>query len=216
MGSDVYVAWSTGLPRSDTIFAASHDSGKSFTVTNLAADGPQSHEPIFSLSPDGNRLSLVWRDSPSQGAYVQSLDHGATWSASIHIDSPTAQYMVADDGTYIWISYLKLFQINGKNDLQVFLTRSIDGGKSFPPAKDISGPTGITATQNDDERPIPWVGGNLFRLTAVEADGVHAWSGNSGHLLGSAYLGPGVRAAPANNSMVWNGPDKSVMYGTCK
>jgi hypothetical protein len=214
---NVFVAWNTGPPRSDTIFAASHDGGNTFTVSNMTADRSQSSEPIFWLSPDGKRLNLVWRDwTPVQGVYLQSLDNGATWSVPLAIDSPSRQFMVADDGTYIWISYLKFISAGGKTEIHALLTRSIDGGKSFPPAKDLTGDTGLTALVNDDQRPIPWVGGDrLFRLTAVKADGVHAWSGNNGRVLGSVYLGPGGRAAIAYNSVLWLDPTKVVMYGYC-
>jgi hypothetical protein len=217
-GQDVYAAWNTGKPRSDVIYAVSHDNGKTFKTTNLSANRPsQAHEPIFSLSPDGSRLSLVWReDSPHGGVYLQSLDHGDTWTAPLLIDPSSGQYMVADDGKYIWMSFLKTLEIEGMKDIEVYLTRSIDGGKSFPPAKNLSGPTGISALQNDNQRPIPWVSNRgAFRLTGVFADGVHAWSGNNGHVLGSAYLGPGQLAAPANDSMVWEGPEGVVMYGFC-
>lgn len=216
-GQNVFVAWNTGAPRSDTILAVSHDGGSTFNVTNMTAGGSESSEPIFWLSPDGRRLDLVWRDAtPTQGVYLQSLDNGDTWSNPLPIDSPARQFMVADDGTYIWISYLKYILVDGKYHIHIMLTRSIDGGKTFPPAKDL-GDTGLTKLDNDDQRPIPWTNANrLFRLVAVKADGVYAWSGNTGHLLGSVYLGPGAKASIVYNSALWLDPSKTVMYGVCK
>jgi hypothetical protein len=219
LGQNVYVAWGQVTTRADTFVGVSHDGGATFKVTNLSANRPSgSNEPIFALNPNGDRLSLVWReDSPHGGVYLQSLDHGDTWTAPLPVDPSSGQYMAADDGNYVWLSFLKTLQVDGTNDIEVYLTRSIDGGKSFPPAKNLSGPTGISALQNDDERPIPWASADgAFRLTGVFADGVHAWSGNNGHVLAPAYLGPGHTASPAYNSMVWEGPEGVVMYGVCK
>lgn len=219
LGRNVYVSWNTKVgDRFDVSLAVSHDGGGTFSVQNLSAPRPSdSNEPILALDTKSGRLSLVWReDTPQQGIYLQSLDNGVTWSKPLVIDSSTRQYMVADDGSYIYISYLKKFLVDGVPDWQIYLTRSIDGGKTFPPAKNLSGPTGISALVNDNERPIPWVSDKgQFRLTGVEADGVHIWNGSNGHILAPVYVGPGELASPSSNTATWEGPDGVVSFAVC-
>ena len=219
LGRNVYVSWNTKVgDRFDVSLAVSHDGGGTFSVQNLSAPRPSdSNEPILAMDAKSGRLSLVWReDTPQQGIYLQSLDNGVTWSKPLVIDSSTRQYMVADDGSYIYISYLKKFLVDGVPDWQIYLTRSIDGGKTFPPAKNLSGPTGISALVNDNERPIPWVSDKgQFRLTGVEADGVHIWNGSNGHILAPVYVGPGELASPSSNTATWEGPDGVVSFAVC-
>lgn len=219
-GQDVYVSWNDyAASRFDVIMAVSHDGGATFDVQNLSASRPSSaREPIFGLDQISGRLSLVWReDVPIQGVYLQSLDAGTTWSDPLPIDTPARQFMVADDGTYIYLSYLKDFTIDGVSDWQIYLATSTDGGASFPSRVNLSGPTGIVQFTDDDQRPIPWIldGNGALRLTGVEADGVHVWNGRHGHMLAPVYLGAGDTASPAARSVLWNGPNKTVMYGVC-
>ena len=219
VGQYVYVSWGLTDTKSEAMFAASKDGGKTFIVQNLSASRPNpANEPIFALDPTGGRLSLVWREeAPQQGVYLQSLDHGATWSKPLVIDGNSRQYMVVDDGEYIYISYLKWFRIAGNYDWQVYVTSSSNAGVSFSPGKNLSGPTGISVLKNDDERPIPWVSDSgAFRVTGVEADGIHIWNGNTGHILAPVYLGPGTLASPTYNSVAWQGPNLTVMYGFCQ
>lgn len=221
LGQNVYVAWGQMTTRADAFVGVSHDGGATFKVTNLSAERPSgSNEPIFALDSKSGRLSLVWREnSPVQGVYLQSLDNGDTWSAPLVLDAPTRQFMVVDDGKIIYISYLKVLKVDGMSDYEVFLTTSSDGGRSFAPGKNLSGVTGISMLNNDRERPLPWAsqsGNGQFRLTGVEMDGVHAWNGANGHVGGGIYLGPGDTAAPVFNSVVWQGPSGTVMYGHCQ
>ena len=53
-------------------------------------------------------------------------------------------------------------------------------------------------------------------MTGVEADGVHAWNGRNGIMYAGALLGPGIFGAPAWNAAVWEGPNQTVMYGSCQ
>jgi len=220
LGANVYLAWGIKDSKSEVIFAVSHDGGKTFHWSNLTASRPSgANEPIFSLDRISGRLSIVWRENmPVQGVYVQSLDHGATWSPPLILDAPTRQYTVVDDGTYIYVTYLKLLYINGVYDYQIYYAVSKDGGKSFGQGTNLSGRTGISHLDNDAERPIPWIwdGNGAFRMTGVEADGVHAWNGRNGNVLAPAFLGPGLFAAPAWNAAVWEGPNQTVMYGFCE
>ncbi len=51
---------------------------------------------------------MIWReDTPMQGIYLQSTDSGDTWSQPLAVDTPARQFMVEDDGRYIYVSYLK-------------------------------------------------------------------------------------------------------------
>ena len=109
LNSNVYVAWNTDVNgRFDVSLAVSHDGGATFEVQNISAGRPSSaREPIFALEQKSGRLSLIWReDVPVQGVYLQSLDNGATWSSPVAVDTPARQYMVVDDGKYIYLSYL--------------------------------------------------------------------------------------------------------------
>lgn len=227
LGRNVYVSWNTKVgDRFDVSLAVSHDGGATFSTQNISATRVSSaREPIFAIDKISGRVSLVWReDSPDpkagmpQGVYLRSLDNGVTWSVPLVIDAPTRQYMVVDDGKYIYLSYLKRFTIDHTYDYQIFLATSTDGGVSFPTRKNLSGPTGISTFIDDEDRPIPWVlnGNGRFRLTGVEQDGVHVWDGRNGRILAPAYLGPGNMASPAYNSMVWQSPDGIVTYGVCK
>jgi hypothetical protein len=220
LGANVYLAWGLTDSKSEVIFAVSHDGGKTFSSRNLTTSRPSgANEPIFALDRIGGRLSIVWRENiPVQGVYVQSLDHGETWSAPLILDAPARQFMMADDGTYIYITYLKQFFMGGVYDWQIYYTVSKDGGKTFGNGINLSGHTGISHLDNDDERPIPWAwdGNGAFRMTGVEADGVHAWNGRNGNVFAPAFLGPGFLAAPAWNAVVWEGPNQTVMYGVCQ
>ena len=219
LGSNVYVAWGINDGKAEVMFAVSHDGGSTFKVRNLTASRPSgANEPIFSLNPKTGRLSLVWREnSPIQGIYLQSLDGGETWSAPLVLDAPTRQFMVADAGEYIYVSYLKMIYINGTPDFEVYLTSSHDGGKSFAPGKNLSGVTGISTLDGDDERPMPWtdVATGAFRLTGVAADGVHVWNGKKGRVYSPVWLGAGRLASPASNSLVMQAPDGNVVYAVC-
>jgi hypothetical protein len=217
---NVYLAWGIRDPKIEVMFAASHDGGRTFKVQNLTTHRPSgANEPIFALDRLTGRLSLVWRENkPWQAVYVQSLDRGDTWSEPLIIDFPARQVMVADDGTYVYVSYLKPFKLNGRFDYQIHVAVSADGGKTFGTPENISGPTGIQNFDGDEQRPIPWAwdGHNSFNLSGVEADGVHAWNGKNGHIWNSVFLGPGYLAAAARNSFVWEGPNSTVMYGHCE
>ncbi|MBV8801119.1 MAG: hypothetical protein JO208_15105 [Alphaproteobacteria bacterium] len=221
-GSNVYVSWSISDGRPDTMLGVSHDNGNTFRVTEISADRQTgSNEPILAIDSISGRVSLVWRENtPQQGVYLQSLDNGNTWSSPLVIDNPARQFMVADDGTYIYISYLKKVLINGIVDWRVYLAVSKDGGKTFPAVTNLSGPTGIQVLVADQARPVPWAwdGHGAFRLTGVKRDGVYIWNGRNGVVLPSSaqYLGPGTTAAPAYNSAVWQSPNKVVSYGVCK
>jgi len=220
LGADVYLAWGLTDSKSEVIFAASHDGGRTFQSRSLTTSRPSgANEPIFALDRISGRLSIVWRENiPVQGVYVQSLDHGETWSMPLILDAPTRQYMVADDGTYIYVTYVKQFFIDGVYDWQIYYAVSKDGGKSFGKGINLSGRTGISHLDNDAERPIPWAwdGNGAFRLTGVEADGVHAWNGRNGTVYAGAVLGPGIFGAPAWNAAAWEGPNQVVMYGVCQ
>ncbi|MFL6691164.1 MAG: hypothetical protein ACJ8IR_13420 [Alphaproteobacteria bacterium] len=220
-GLDVYATWTIADPRADTMMAVSHDGGKTFKTTELSAERPSgSNEPIVTVDKIGGRVSLVWRENvPQQGVYLQSLDHGDTWSAPLVIDEPSREFMVADDGTYVYVTYLKKIWLNKAPDWQIQLAVSTDGGKTFQPATNLSGPTGIQSLHDDMERPMPWAwdGNGAFRVTGVKADGVYIWNGRNGVVYRSsqAYLGPGNTGAPAMNSVVWRAPNAFVSYGYC-
>lgn len=216
-GQNVYVTWD-GISSGQLLakLAVSHDDGNTFSVQNLSDTNPG--EPILALDRISGRLSAAWREgSPPHGVYRQSLDNGDHWSTPLILDSPARDFMAADDGKYIYVSYLKRFEVNGAYDFHVYLAISSDGGHSFPAGTDLSGETGIHELHDDNERPIPWAweGKETLRVTGIEADGAHIWSAKHGHLLNPAYLGHGVDASPARNSVVWEGPNTTVMYGVC-
>jgi hypothetical protein len=219
-GQDVYVAWGIRDPKIEVMFAASHDGGRTYKVQNLTTDRPSgANEPIFALDRTSGRLSLVWRENkPWQAVYVQSLDRGNTWSKPLVVDTPTRQVTVADDGTFIYVPYLKPIKVDGVLDYQIYVAVSADGGKTFGPGKNISGATGISDFHGDEARPMSWVwdGHDSFNLSGVKQDGVYAWNGKNGHIWNSVFLGPGSLAAPARNAFVWEGPNSTVMYGHCE
>jgi hypothetical protein len=221
VGQNVYVAWNISLPnnRYDTMVGVSHDNGKTFAVKDLSASRPSSaDEPIFALDKPSGRLSLVWRESaPYQGVYLQSLDKGVTWSAPLVIDSPARQFMVADEGSRIYISYLKSYTVDGTTDWQIQLVSSTNAGHSFSAPQNLSGPTGISTFIDDEDRPMPWVwsGNHVYRLTGMKAEGVYIWGGRDGVIGDGVYVGPGNMAAPAFNSVVWRSPNDVVSYAAC-
>ncbi|HWA89213.1 MAG TPA: hypothetical protein VG889_04215 [Rhizomicrobium sp.] len=223
LAQDVYVSWN--VKRTDKIFdvmsAVSNDGGKTFTTpANMTASRPGGAvEPILYIDHKSKRVSLVWRENgPILGYYLRSTDRGHAWSAPLAVGSaPARQYMVVDDGKTIYVSYLVEAKIGTTPDWQIYLATSSDGGTSFTPGTNLSGPTGISALFNDDERPMPWTGHKgVFRLTAVEADGVYEWEGKNGTIAGPTFLGPGKLASPAGNASVWLGPNKIATYGVCR
>jgi hypothetical protein len=221
-GDHVYVSWEQkdGGARHEVWLAVSADAGATFKTQDMSTGRAHGGvEPIFTLDDTSGRVSLVWRDqdAASTGYYLNTTDGGQSWSAPLAVDTASRQFMVADDGTTIYVSYLKQVLIDGVPDWQVQLATSTDGGLSFPRKQNLTGMTGIAKIVNDDFRPMPWVRGErAFRLTAVEADGVHMWNGNNGKMSSSAFLGPGYIAAPALDSAVWFNTDGVVSYGVCK
>jgi len=222
LNDHVYASWQLQLGRNDfdVMVAASGDAGATFKTQNLSTGRPVGGvEPIFSLDAASGRVSLVWRDidSTSTGYYVRTTDGGQTWSTPLAVDNASRQFMVADDGGTIYVSYLKQIVIDGVPDWQVQVATSTDGGSSFPTKQNLTGMTGIAKIVGDDFRPIPWVRGErAYRLTGVKADGVYMWNGNNGRMSGAAFLGPGYLAAPALNSAVWLNTNGVVSYGVCK
>jgi hypothetical protein len=205
--------------RHDVIVASSGDGGVSFDVQDMSEQRPASAlEPIFTLDPTGNRVSLVWRENdPAQGFYLQSTNGGTSWSAPLAIDTPARQFMVADTGSTIYISYLKELTVSGNPDWQVQLTSSSDGGATFPVEQNLSGPTGISEIVDDNFRPMPWVNGkNALTLTGAKADGVYVWSGKNGKLSPPVYLGQGDLASPAASAVVYLSPTGVVTVAGCK
>lgn len=218
-GRHVYAAFETGklYVHRYVMLGVSPDRGATFTVTNVSDNGVRdAREPILTVNRTNGRLSLVWRESrPVNAVYLQSLDHGQSWSTPLVVDVPARQVMVQDDGDLVYVSYLKKFQISGVYDWQVYLALSRDGGLSFPSRRNLTGPTGISRLHGDDDRPIPWALSGKFRLTGIEADGVHIWGGQSGHLRGSAFLGAGTLASPQGHVAAWQAPDGVVDYAFC-
>ncbi len=221
-GSHVYVSWQIepSAKRWEVMVAASGDDGKTFKAQNLSSSRPDgATEPIFGIDAASGRLSLVWREdgTPATGYYLRSVDGGQTWSTPLAIDAPARQFMVADDGDTLYISYLKQMIIEGVPDWQVQVATSTDGGVSFPRIQNLTGMTGITNIVQDDFRPIPWVRGeHAYRLTGIKADGVYMWNGNNGRMSTSAFLGPGYLAAPSLNSALWLSSNGVVTYGVCR
>jgi hypothetical protein len=218
----VDVAWEqkADAGRHEVWLSVSSDEGATFKTQDMSTGRAYGGlEPIFTTDTASGRVSLVWRDQDpaSTGYYLNSTDGGQSWSTPLAIDAGARQFMVADDGSTIYVSYLKEMKIDGVPDWQVQLATSTDGGVSFPKKQNLTGMTGISKIINDDFRPIPWVRGErAFRLTGVEADGVHMWNGNNGKMSSSAFLGPGYIAAPALDSAVWFNSDGVVSYGVCK
>jgi len=217
----VYVAWQLKISRDrfDVVVAASKNAGAAFKVQDLSS-GRQvgSVEPIFSVDPDGGRVSLVWRDQDdsSTGDYLYSNDDGRNWSVPVAVDSQARQFMVADAGSIIYVSYLKKYMVGGVPDWQVQIATSTDNGASFPARQNLSGPSGIVDIVGDDFRPVPWVHGGMVRLTGVTEEGAYMWNGKNGRIGQGAYLGSGDLAAPALNSAVWLNASSAVDYGVCR
>ncbi|GEM_PF-6452691 len=218
----VYVAWELPVDakRHDVWLSVSADAGATFKTQDMSSGRSYGGvEPIFSLDAASGRVSLVWRDqdSASTGYYVRSVDNGGSWSTPLAVDDASRQFMVADDGSTVYVSYLKQIVSDGVPDWQVQVATSTDGGLSFPAKQNLTGMTGIAKIVGDDFRPIPWVRGeHAYRLTGVKADGVYMWNGNNGRMSGAAFLGPGYLAAPALNSAVWLNTNGVVSYGVCK
>jgi hypothetical protein len=220
-GSHLYVTWEVQLSKKhdEVMMASSADDGASFTVQNLSHGRPDNAvEPILTVEESSGRASLVWRETGTipTGYYLQSADGGRSWSAPLAVDGPARQFMVADDGRTIYVSYLKQVMIEGVPDYQVMVATSTDAGLSFPGKQNLTGMTGITKIIDDDFRPIPWVRRErAFRLTGIKADGVYLWGGRDGRISRATFLGPGYLAAPALDSSVWQSADGAVTYGVC-
>ena len=221
-GAHLYVTWEMEPTKKhyEVMMASSADNGASFSTQNLSHGRPDNaDEPILTVAEPGGRVSLIWRDASKipTGYYLQSADGGRTWSAPLAVDGPARQFMVADDGRTIYVSYLKQVTVDGVFDYQVTVATSTDGGLSFPNKQNLTGMTGISKILADDFRPIPWVGRErAFRLTGIKADGVYVWSGRDGRISRETFLGPGYLAAPALDSSVWQSADGAVSYGVCR
>jgi len=219
LGPDVYVSWVVRAGRPEVMMAVSNDGGKTFGVRNLSAGRPAAAgEPILARSPDGKRVSLVWRESePQAGIYLQTTDRGRNWSTPLVIDQPARQFMVVDSGKSVVVSYLKREKIDHRHDWQVQVATSADGGKSFGDVQNLTGPTGISELVDDDFRPIPWLRPDgSYRLTGMKADGIYVWSGRDGHIEPPVFLGQGTLASPAADAAAWLSPAGVVNFAACR
>ncbi len=220
-GNDVYVFWELGVESAGSvsvILAVSHDGGATFSVRNISeSTGTMvALEPQISVDPASGRVSLVWRTAnPQAGVYLKSTDSGTTWSAPMTLASPARQFMVADDGAYIYVSYLgrHTTTIAGVVDWETSVAVSADGGSNFS-KRNLSGFSNISVLSYDNQRPNLFASGGLIRLVGYNSSGLALWSGTNGVLGGPYQLGTGTMAGVSQSSVTWQGPS-SVKYAIC-
>ena len=112
-------------------------------------------EPIFTIDEASRRVSLVWRDQDgaSTGYYLVTPT-ADDWSAPLAVVTASRQFMVADDGNTIYVSYLKQVMIDGVPDTA---SRARDLDRRQREAPQEAEPhrllTNIDKIINDDFRP---------------------------------------------------------------
>jgi hypothetical protein len=141
-GSDVFVFWNYfyDCGQRFMLFKKSADNGNTFGNSTIIADSKTAGSaPAVSASSDGNNLYVAWfkytQPSPTL-FFKKSADNGATFGDAVRIDTNgTMQGSIfgilasPTNNNNIGIVWSGILANNGTDG--VFLSKSLDGGKSF-------------------------------------------------------------------------------------
>ncbi len=152
VGINVYVAWEDhqGLPAPDIFFrsrtSATFLNGVFFNPTiNLSNDAGTSTNPDVAAS--GKNVYVVWQDdTPGNNDvfFTRSLNNGATFSAPVNLSNnagSSTNPRILALGTNVYL----IWSDDTPGNLDVFFTRSTDGGATFGPVMNLSSDTGTSA-----------------------------------------------------------------------
>jgi len=182
------------------------DSARSYTTYNFARD--------IAAEPDG-RVQVVWYDDRGGSFQVytrRSLDHGATWEPDQLLSSgfDLAQHpAIVSSGETVLVAWFGR-ESEGRG-FDVYLRRSIDGGRSWEPAEALSGShtaAHLSIAISGGRAQVVWVDDRSGRgeiLTRHSSDGGATWGAESQVSAGgrAASWVPTVEIAGENVHVAW-------------
>jgi len=123
------------------LFARSTDGGATFSAPKQVSRGDGNATEAHIAADETGRLSVVWVQSvgsDKQAFYARSDDNGQTFSSPLQLTSrPGTSISKPVALAYQNVVYVA-YQDEATNRMQVFLTRSDDGGASFADAVQVS------------------------------------------------------------------------------
>lgn len=194
----------------DLLAWRSTDAGRTWSKAARINDrAAAAREGLHGMSASGSSVYAVWLDDRDGGKALygaSSNDGGATWSANHKIYSSPDGHIcecchpsvaVRDQGREIFVTFRNW--LAGSRDL--YMARSVDGGRTFTTAKLGEGTWPLNA--------CPMDGGGLF----VDAEGpLTVWRRDStiffarpGHR--ETEIGPGKNPTLAGHTAVWQSPE---------
>jgi hypothetical protein len=162
----VWLDTSGALPR--VAFVRSTDSAATFSAPlDVSRSAGGAIDPDIALDP-GGAINVVWEDSASgsgQIMFARSVDGGQTFTEPVLVSTgqskATEAHVAIDSLGRIYVSWIGW----NNEDLQAFLSRSTDGGRSFSVPINVSNnPDGRT------HKPVLAASGNIVYLSYQNGD----------------------------------------------
>lgn len=153
-GSDRFVVWTeTILGNSEVFFKRSTDGGATWqTTVNLSNDPADSFHPQIAVS--GSHVYVIWTYFSSDGTdssivFRRSNDNGETWGSKKKLADTGTTFvsspLVAASGSNVYVVWDDLGSVSAGDD--IMFRRSIDGGTTWMPIKNLSDFSGNPVNQ---------------------------------------------------------------------
>jgi hypothetical protein len=145
-GNNVYLVWGdNAVTNGDIFFIRSTDGGATFeTAQNLVNNSTPSLFPQIAV--DGDNVYVVWHEASGANADIffrRSTDGGATFAAAQNLSNNAGlsmfpQIVVSDGNIYV------AWEDDIPGNVDIFFTRSTDGGVSFEAVQNLSDNSGLS------------------------------------------------------------------------
>lgn len=145
----IFVVWENDTGVLGIYFTASTDGGVTFaSPRNLATNTGGSFVPQIVVDPAG-KIGVAWEDDSLTSidiSFSHSSDHGASFSAakslSLGVGNSTSVHLAADASGNI----NAVWENDSPGNIDIFFSRSTDGGQSFSAPRNLSNTPGNTRT----------------------------------------------------------------------
>lgn len=167
----IYAVWTryTEEIEGGTYFARSDDGGQTFTEARKI-------DKLFSVNsfPDvaaigTNTVFVAWHELYPTGILelfvAKSHDRGMTFGTPVSISNSTYGYLIpkialAERGSDVYIIWMESPGSMGDENIDIFMKKSLDGGRTFGRAENVSNSLGhslgLTIVATDDEVFLGW------------------------------------------------------------
>ena len=144
---NIYVVWEHDSLNMGIFFSRSTDGGNTFVgPAALSTNASGSFSPQIAMDLNGN-ISIVWEDDTavtSDISFSHSSDHGANFSIPESLSLHTGNSMGAQIGIDLNGNIDVVWANNSAGSLDIFFSRSSDGGTTFSSPKNISNSPGLS------------------------------------------------------------------------